>query len=74
VRLLPSERQLRYPIIGYLRGIKGIFRTENSRNPVFGFRLLGKGAILQRSRPFCYWINQESFMRKKQAVGLLWIA
>ncbi|HFC8542369.1 TPA: hypothetical protein ACFP4Q_000477, partial [Neisseria weaveri] len=47
-----SERQLRYPIIGYLRGIKGIFRTENSRNPVFGFRLLGKGAILQRSRPF----------------------
>ncbi|WP_206535917.1 hypothetical protein, partial [Neisseria weaveri] len=40
--------------IGYLRGIKGIFRTENSRNPVFGFRLLGKGAILQRSRPLSY--------------------
>ncbi|WP_164717529.1 hypothetical protein [Neisseria weaveri] len=46
------------------------------KNPlnVLGGNLGDCGEFCKGLGLFCYWINQESFMRKKQAVGLLWIA
>ncbi|WP_206535916.1 hypothetical protein, partial [Neisseria weaveri] len=57
-------------------GLCGLLKEgAHEKSPkCLGREFRGLWGILQRSRPFCYWINQESFMRKKQAVGLLWIA
>ncbi|HFC7697273.1 TPA: hypothetical protein ACFOWP_002057, partial [Neisseria meningitidis] len=53
MRPLPPKRQPGCLIIGYPGRIKGVFgakTAENSRKPVFGFRLSGGKGILQRSR------------------------
>ncbi len=55
MRPLPPKKQPGCLIIGYPGRIKGVFgakTAENSRKPVFGFRLSGGKGILQRSLSF----------------------